>query len=69
MENSSIDFWKILSFGLIVLVLFLTVADVSVRPRFMGWHGRAETSEQQPREQIQQSQPSPSTGGGMVGGC
>ena len=57
------NFWKGLSLLLIALVLFLTVADVSVSPRFMSSGNQGETTD------VNQTRQAPQPQRGMVGGC
>ena len=66
MSSESTNFWKGLSFVLIVLALFLAVADVSVSPRFMSSGSESEAAETTETTQTQQA---PQSQGGMVGGC
>ena len=61
-KESSNNFWKGLSLILIALVLFLAIADVSVRPRFGGNHMESGST-------AEQTQQTPQPQGGMVGGC
>lgn len=61
-ENYSENFWKGISLVLIALALFLAIADVSIRPRYMNDH-----MERQPA--TRQTQQTPQPRGGMVGGC
>ena len=60
------NFWKGVSLILVALVLFLAIADVTVRPRFMSSNHRNRTTEATETTQTQQA---PQPQGGMVGGC
>lgn len=58
------NFWKGFSFVLIALVLFLTVADVSVSPRFMSSGNESEVAETAETAQTRQAS---QLRGGLVG--